>query len=219
MADKKVRKPKTYAPSLAGRCLRYTVMDLLGFGRELSPESLAAMHAGSALHKSFQQGLAGTCEVVGVEVPLKAPDLRVSGRIDAVIREDSHNIAVEYKTVHEEKFVAIKEGGPLFDHWAQLALYVNIGEYFAGRLIVENRSGGQQLSWPLYPDRQWKAWLLQRIEAAQAFQDERSLPEREIGTHCLHCDRWKRCFKTEELRAAGVAEHPIWSPSPPAPPV
>ncbi|MCY0906984.1 MAG: hypothetical protein OWR62_01195 [Sulfobacillus thermotolerans] len=217
MAEKKPRKPKTFAPSLSGRCLRYTVMDLLGFGRHIAPEALVAMHDGASLHKRFQQSLVDLYDVVGVEVPLKDPVLHVSGRIDAVLKEGDHQVAVEYKTVRDDKFAAVRVAGPFFDHWAQLALYVNIGGYDAGRLVVENRETNERLMWLQWPDVHWKSWLVQRINTAQTYQEKRTLPPREVSLNCRHCDRWQRCFNSEAEREAAIAEHPLWEPHPAAP--
>lgn len=214
---KRPKKPKTFAPSLSGRCLRYSVMDLLGFGRQLSDDTLAAMHEGASLHKQFQQSLATSCDVVGLEVPLKNSELRISGRIDAVVREHDHCIAVEYKTMRDEKFSAMRMTGPVFDHWAQLALYVNIGGYYGGWLVVENRDTGERLTWPQAPDPSWTEWLVQRIAAAQEYQEKKELPLREVSVKCRHCDRWQRCFKSESDREAAIAAHPLWEPVPQAP--
>ena len=42
------RAVRWFPPSMAGQCLRYAVMDLLGFGRAIDPDGLLAMRrAGS----------------------------------------------------------------------------------------------------------------------------------------------------------------------------
>lgn len=217
MAAARSKKPKTFAPSLAGRCLRYVVMDLLGFGRIMTDDTLAAMRAGASWHKTFQAGIARQSEVVGLELPVKNEELGISGRIDAVVRENGQTVAVEYKTVHDDKFREIAAHGPVFDHWAQLALYVNLGNYDMGRLIVDNRESEERLGWDLLPDPQWKAWIVERIQLAQNHQLQRTLPSREISVRCLYCDRWQRCFKTAEERDERVQSHPQWEPNPPLP--
>ncbi|WP_053960792.1 PD-(D/E)XK nuclease family protein [Sulfobacillus thermosulfidooxidans] len=217
MEAPKSKKLKTFAPSLTGRCLRYAVMDLLGFGRLLTDETLTAMHSGASWHKTFQAELLQKSDVIGLEVPIKDGDLGISGRIDAVIEENGQHIAIEYKTVHDEKFRAICQDGPIFDHWAQLALYVNIGGYDQGRLIVDNRETHERLLWTIFPDSRWKQWMTNRIERAREYQQKRVLPPREVSVRCLHCDRWQRCFKSEEERGQAVSSHPHWEPDPPFP--
>ena len=217
MAASKSKTPKTFAPSLAGRCLRYTVMDLLGFGRSLNQETLAAMHAGTAWHKIFRTQLARDSNVLALERPLKDGDLGIFGRIDAVIIQEGRTVAVEYKTVHDERFREIGHYGPVFEHWAQLALYVNFGGYDYGRLIVDNRDTHERLTWLVFPNALWKSWIIRRIRMAQDYQQRRSLPPREISVRCLQCDRWQRCFKTAEERDQRVTEHPQWEPEPPFP--
>ncbi len=193
------------------------VMDLLGFGRMLSQDTLSAMRTGSSWHKTFQSRLVHETEVVGLELPIKNGELGISGRIDAVIQEKGQMVAVEYKTVNGDKFRQIEEYGPLFDHWAQLALYVNLGDYDRGRLIVDNRDSEERLSWDLLPDPKWSTWVITRIQLARKHQLQRTLPSREISLGCLHCDRWQRCFKTAEERAQMVQSHPQWEPNPSLP--
>lgn len=202
---------------MAGQCLRYAVMELLGFSRVLSPEVKAAMREGSGLHRQFQQELATRYEVVGIERPIRDEAWGVSGRLDAVVQTAEGPAVIEYKTVNGEKFGHIAETGPLLAHWAQLALYMAIGPYAVGLLVVESRESGERLTWRTGPDEAWTAWVRTRVAAARRWQAARKLPEREVSVGCRQCDRWQRCFRTPEAREAAISEHPLWEPHP-APP-
>lgn len=211
------REPRRFPPSLAGSCLRYAVMDVLGFGRLIDPESQAAMRAGSLLHKQFQQELLDAYAMCSVEVVLRDDAWGVSGRMDALIETPAGPAVIEYKTVSTERFQRIQEAGPLVSHWSQLQLYMAVGSLAQGTLVVDDRSTGNRLIFRTDPDPHWAEWLSVRLSRVKEFQAARKLPEREVSQGCLSCDRWQRCFKTEDDRQRAVGEHPVWEPDPPVP--
>ena len=195
-------------------CLRYAVMDMLRFGRSLDPVSLQAMHEGSRRHRQFQQELMQQQPYVAIEQSIRHEELRVSGRIDAVVRVEGELQAIEFKTVNGERFAQIGQMGPLFAHVAQLALYLELTGYRLGCLIVENRETDERREYYFRPDADFGHWLRQRIAAATASALARRLPEREISLGCRWCDRWQRCFTTEEQRDQMIADHPLFEPNP-----
>lgn len=215
MAETKtVKKPRSFPPSLAGQCLRYSVMELLGFGRLLSPETLQAMQEGVRYHKTYQQELLQTHIVRAIEAPIKDLERGISGRIDAIIDHDGGVVAIEYKSVNPEKFSRIAQEGPLVLHWAQLHLYLAIGTFTGGWLVVESRGNQARLVFQTAPDPLWTDWVLTRVALARQYQQNKKLPAREISEDCLHCDRWQRCFKTDQERNLAVEDHPVWRPDP-----
>lgn len=215
--QKKKREPRRFPPSLAGSCLRYAVMEVLGFGRLIDPESMTAMHEGSRLHKLFQQQLMSDYAMAAVEVPLKDEGRRISGRMDAVVETERGPWVIEYKTVSQERFDAVLDTGPLVSHWAQLQLYLTAGTAMQGSLVVDCRESGRRMIFHAVPDSAWKEWIQNRISQVQSFQKIRRLPSREVSVGCLSCDRWQRCFPTEIEREAAVAAHPRWEPEPELP--
>lgn len=213
-AGAKPRPLRLFPPSLAGSCLRYAVMEVLGFGRLIEPESQAAMRAGSDQHKLFQAELLEQYALCQVEVPLKDSAWGVSGRLDALVQTPDGPWVVEYKTVSPERFDVIVQQGPPTTHWAQLQLYLAVGDWPQGTLVVERRPDRQRLIFRARADQEWNRWLKARIALVRGFQARRRLPDREVGQHCLSCDRWQRCFKDEADRADQVADHPMWDPQP-----
>ena len=214
---KKARAPRRFPPSVAGSCLRYAVMEVLGFGRLIAPDSLDAMRQGSEQHKRFQHQLLQENALAEVEVPLKDEEWGVSGRLDALLETARGPWVVEYKTVSDERFERVRESGPMISHWAQLQLYLAVGHFVGGSLVVDSRPENRRLIFHAEPDLQWNTWIRARILRVKNFQATRKLPEREVSQACLACDRWQRCFRTEDERTAQVAIHPMWEPSPPLP--
>lgn len=175
------------------------------------------MQAGTQFHKRYQEELLKTHSVRAIEAPIKDVERGISGRIDAIIDGDSGPVAIEYKSVNPEKFAWIADQGPLILHWAQLHLYLAIGSFARGWLVVESRESQARLIFQTLPDPIWGEWVLTRVGLAREYQLSRKLPVREISEGCLVCDRWQRCFKTETERASAVEEHPVWRPDPPVP--
>lgn len=213
----KSREPRRFPPSLAGSCLRYAVMDVLGFGRLIEPESREAMWQGSQRHKVFQQQLLEDYAMAQVEVSLRDDGWGVSGRMDAVLETSRGPWVVEYKTVSRERFGLIQETGPLLSHWAQLQLYMAVGGFSGGCLVVDSRPQGERLIFHAEADPVWSAWIQRRVQDVKEYQAARKLPSREVSQGCRSCDRWRRCFPSEEARDVAVAEHPLWEPTPPVP--
>ncbi len=218
MAETKtVKKPRSFPPSLAGQCLRYSVMELLGFGRLLSPETLKAMQDGVRYHKTYQEELLQTHIVRAIEAPIKDIERGISGRIDAIIDQEGSPVVIEYKSVNPEKFSRIAAAGPPVLHWAQLHLYLAIGAFSRGWLVVESRESHARLVFQTEGDPFWAEWVLTRVRLAREHQQTKKLPAREISEGCLQCDRWQRCFKTDQERDEAVQGHPQWRPEPPLP--
>jgi hypothetical protein len=192
-------------------------MELLGFGRLIDEDGRVAMQAGSKLHKMFQQELLRDQATCRVEVPLKDEKWGVSGRMDALLETERGAFVVEYKTVASERFATIACEGPLFSHWAQLQLYIAVGQLRGGSLVVDERPPGRRIIFQADPDPEWALWLKARVAQAKQHQSTRKLPEREISTACLACDRWQRCFASPDVREREVLDHPYWDPRPRAP--
>jgi hypothetical protein len=212
------RRVKAFPPSLAGGCLRYAAMEILGFGRQLDAATRERMAAGAAWHRAFQHELIqGGAPVLAVEAPVRAPALGIAGRMDAVVQGPDGPVVVEYKTVGEDRFGdIIRRREPPVPFWAQLALYVAVTGYPEGRLVIDARTERRRrLVFRLTAPNAWGVWTLARVERARAFALAGRLPPREPATHCFTCDRWTRCFASEAERAAVVADHPDWEPDPP----
>jgi hypothetical protein len=123
--------------------------------------------------------------------------------------------------VSPERFEEIvAQAEPPVAFWAQLALYLAVTGYPEGRLVIDARTAPRRrLVFRQAADTPWTRWVLARVASARAFAEAGRLPSREPGLHCLTCDRWTRCYKTEEERDEAVRLHPVWTPSPPLEPI
>lgn len=212
------RRARSFPPSLAGVCLRYAVMELLGFGRILDADTRARMAEGSRRHKAFFGELAQSGRLLAVEAPVRDPELGVSGRMDAVLTGSFGPIVIEYKTTGREQFDRmVKTGQPPMRFVAQLGLYLEITGYAEGCLIVDEREGQRRLSFVQKRDSLLSDWIKTRMVLVHQWVGQGRLPAREPAAHCRTCDRWRRCFKSEEDRDRVVDAHPHWSPDPPLP--
>lgn len=190
----------------------------MGFGRLLDEATRARMAEGVAMHRLFQQELAERGVLVRAEVPIRDAELGVSGRVDALIQDGDSAIPVEYKTVRTERFEQMVQAGPAIAHWAQLALYLACLPMnpTTGILVVDERAPARRrLTARQASDTPFGAWVQERVRRARQLAEERRLPPREPARHCLDCDRWQRCYPSEEARQRAVDEHPDWTPEPP----
>lgn len=195
-------------------------MGLLGFGRRLDEDTRVRMAAGTAMHRQFQQELADRGLLVRAEVTIRDPGLLMSGRIDAVIHEGAEAVPLEYKTVNPARFAQMRQEGPVVSHWAQLALYLACPPrpFSHGVLVVDERApAGGRLVARQPAGSQFADWVVARVQQAWRWAEDGVLPPREPALHCLDCDRWERCYRTEDDRAAAVEAHPAWEPSPAMP--
>lgn len=210
-------KSSRVAPSLAGTCLRYAVMDYLGFPRHIDPESRQAMQEGVSWHGVFQSGMLDRYAMAHKEVSLKNDEWGVRGRMDVVIDTPLGPWAIEYKTTSRPRFETIREKGPLVSHWAQLQLYVVLAPMRGGSLVVDNRDSHERLVFHCAPDPDWALWLKHRVGDIVRYGTAKKLPAREVSRSCLHCDRWFQCFPSDQARQAQAEDHPVWEPTPPYP--
>ena len=194
-------------------------MELMGFGRRLDPDTLARMGEGSAWHQRFQDELQASGVLIAKEASVRDAERGISGRMDAVVETGGGPAVVEYKTVSPERFDAIlRVGAPPVSFWAQLHVYLTLTGYLSGRLVVDAReSPRRRLVFYAAPEEDWSDWVLERVRLARSWAEERRLPDREPGAHCLSCDRWERCYRNEEERDRAVSEHPEWEPTPALP--
>ncbi len=195
-------------------------MGLLGFGRRLDDATRARMAEGVALHRQFQQELGDRGLLVRAEVSIRDPDHLMSGRIDALIHEGAEAVPLEYKTVNPARFAEMRQKGPAVSHWAQLALYLACPPrpFSHGILVVDERApAGGRLVARQSVGTPFSDWVVNRVQQAWRWAEEGTLPPREPARHCLDCDRWARCYRTEDDRLAAVAVHPDWEPMPTMP--
>lgn len=129
-ADKELSRPKRrkekHWASDVGVCIRALVYRWQGIeGIKPEPRTFFILEDGNLHHKSIrdlirQAGL----EIVMEETPISDPKMRLSGKLDAVIRLDGKYYVLEIKSVNRFTFDEIIHQGPREDHVLQLNLYL-----------------------------------------------------------------------------------------------
>jgi hypothetical protein len=105
-ADEEVHEQSGYwYPSQLGKCYRQAVLEHGGVAKEeLDARTLRVFWMGNRIHDALQTLYRTTLDVVGVEVPFRDERLKVSGRLDMLIRGTSGYEAIEFKSVNSNKF-------------------------------------------------------------------------------------------------------------------
>ena len=156
LREYEVRDSKKFYPSEAsaevtingesaviGACLRrqwYRWFGLFDTDTMKDPNYVLAAIEGEQLHKMVIDLLIQLCpysklDVIGAEVPIWDSELRVSGRVDALLRDaDDNTIGLEIKTVGDYK---IKEAieRPVMSHLLQAVYYLHYYRHYANKPI------------------------------------------------------------------------------------
>jgi len=138
-------------PEIVGSCLRKTVYRMTGEqGGCRSVANMFQMMAGTGLHDQIEEMVKSTGMYAGSEMRIFLPEIKLSGRIDLLVREPitQEIIGVELKTTHGyhgNKGVIENTAGakifPKLDHICQVVPYL---WSFRGKI------------------RQWQIWYINR---------------------------------------------------------
>lgn len=99
--------PCKFYPSSVGKCLRAIVYQMQGYvGAQPDGRLLLICDNGTYFHERIEKLFESTGLLIAAEVSFKVPELRLSGRTDAIIRnfldhKSSSNIIKLYRTVKE----------------------------------------------------------------------------------------------------------------------
>lgn len=125
-------------PSSLGGCDRKALYELLGVAKTNPPDARTrrVFRVGHLMHEFVQTAIAADPAVLVFypEVRLDAPDLRVTGHADGLIKHDDGSWEVlEFKTISSRAF---QYGDlPKADHVGQLALYMKVLREYGGRFL------------------------------------------------------------------------------------
>jgi CRISPR-associated protein Cas4 len=129
-AEKELSRPKRpkekHWPSDAGVCIRALVYRWRGVeGIKRQARTFFIFEDGNLHHRSIRELLrqAGV-EFVMEETPINDPKMRLSGKLDAVVRLDGKYYVLEIKSVNRFTFDEIMHQGPREEHALQLNLYL-----------------------------------------------------------------------------------------------
>ncbi len=113
--------------SISSLCDRKSLYEIRGTPKEpLTARTKRIFRVGHLLHEFVQSAIAADPSVIAFwsEVPIDAPDLRITGHADGLIEFDDSYEVLEFKTI---KSTAFKYGDlPKPDHISQVSLYMKV---------------------------------------------------------------------------------------------
>lgn len=196
--------PKFFYPSSIGNCSRAIAMDMLGYPQEeVDPKFIRIVQNGNAVHTRYEDYLRSTGLLVGVEIPIRDRVLRISGRIDAVIRLPLDNGAgklavVEFKSSNERRYKeAVANDRPDDAYVKQVQLYMHMLGIDLACIILENKNTQDMWEYWVEYDESEAMWCIDKISMIISCVDAGILPEREFektSTSCRYCNFREECW-------------------------
>lgn len=197
-----------FSPSQIGRTDRDIVLYMLGYiGVPIDGRVLTIMNNGTSFHNRIEGVFEDMGIMVAPELSLKDPDLRVSGRSDAIIwnylrdedEEDGEVITlkdlddnvvyegpsnyvllVEFKSISENGFYKLPKTKPRQDHEDQLQLYFYMTGIQKGLIYYENKNNQAVQEFIVERDEKRIKEITSRIKRLIKRAEEGDIPEAEV---------------------------------------
>lgn len=199
-----------FSPSQIGRSDRDAVLYMLGYiGTPIDGRVLTIMDNGTSFHNRIEGVLEDMGIMVAPELSLKDPDLKVSGRSDAIIwnyllEEDEEEgeeitledvdgnivyqgpnnyvLLVEFKSISENGFYKLPKTKPRQDHEDQLQLYFYLTGIQKGLIYYENKNNQAVREFIVERDEKRIKEITDRIKRLVKRAEEGDIPEAEEPT-------------------------------------
>jgi CRISPR/Cas system-associated exonuclease Cas4 (RecB family) len=216
---------KKFYPSSIGKCSREITYKMLGYPEEdIDPRVLMVFENGHSFHERMENLFKEVGILVAPELPIRDPNLRISGRTDAVIYNPhpdkdkqpkdlvtlkgfegeviyngpNNEIAlVELKSINNKGFNRVVSKGAKIDHKWQLMLYMYLSGIRQGLLYYENKDTQETYEvWVEY-DQKVVDKLLNKIITVNQHVDNNTLPPREHSRSspvCGWCSYSNMCW-------------------------
>jgi CRISPR/Cas system-associated exonuclease Cas4 (RecB family) len=195
------KKRSSFTPSTltygAGKCARFWYLWFEGNEAESKTDwySVANMDSGTDRHKRIEDAMEHAGILITNEERLSYEDPPISGRTDAIIKWDDHNILTEIKTLNEDSFHYLNvKGQPRKYHVEQLLIYMKILKKSFAFLVYESKNSHELSIFPVKLSEHYKEFInyffgwMQEVKKAS---DEGKLPEnvyRSNSKVCKGCD-------------------------------
>jgi CRISPR/Cas system-associated exonuclease Cas4 (RecB family) len=194
-----------FYPSNIGKCCRYIWYDMMGYPRPaMEPRILRICRNGDSMHERYQKWFEEMGILVANEYPIKFPELRISGRLDSIIRTVSivpaiDDIAiVELKSANNKKFSKmVRENLPLPEYIDQIHLYMELLQIPYGIILVENKNDQELLEFWVEYDVNYGKKLLSKVQYVNNCVTKNQLPNRDYSMssyECRYCDYRDICW-------------------------
>lgn len=201
-----------FSPSQIGRSDRDIVLYMLGYiGVPKDGRVITIMDNGTSFHERIEKTFEDAGIMVAPELSLKDPDLRISGRSDAIIwnylrEEDEEDgpeikledpdgnivyegpnnyvLLVEFKSISENGFYKLPKTKPKKEHEEQLQLYFYMTGIDKGIVYYENKNNQATQEYIVERDDEMIKEIVARIKRLIKRAEERDIPAPETpNTH------------------------------------
>lgn len=203
----------TISPFMVGHCARQNAMYMLQYpAPKPEAQKLNVFAMGNDVHARHQEWMGKSGVLVAVELPLnrysknpitaeRCADLRVSGRLDALVRLDKKLYVVELKSAKDTSFNRMVENGPYESYLDQITLYMYLTDIFSGIIYVENKNDQSVHEFMVDYDTERAAALLEKIRMINEHVLSLTLPPRpykQVSFECRQlCDYKEWCWSND----------------------
>lgn len=205
--DGKVDKKKTFAPSKVvygeGHCPRYWYLAFEGgnfFENKNDGIAIAKMNTGTDAHKRIEAALRQTDIIEWAEEWVAFDDPPINGKMDALLKIDDKQVAMELKTATDEAFNYHKQHNHATGyHIEQILIYMKILNLKYGVIVYSNKSSSEIISIPvILEDKhvEFINYLFDWLRTVKKAFDDKQLPERgyrKDSKVCKACPLEKVC--------------------------
>jgi CRISPR/Cas system-associated exonuclease Cas4 (RecB family) len=200
------KKRDSFTPSTltygSGKCPRFWYLWFEGNEAESKTDwySVANMDSGTDRHGRIEKAMEHAGMLITNEERLSYQDPPISGRTDAIIQWDEHNILTEIKTLNEDSFHYLNvKGEPRKYHVEQLLIYMKILKKSFAMLIYESKNSHELSIFPVHLSQHYKDFInyfFGWMKEVKKASDDGLLPENPYRSNskvCKGCDFETTC--------------------------
>lgn len=211
--------PGKLYPSSVHKCARALCYELLGYERpEMDARILKIMDNGNFVHDRYQKMWKEMGILVADELPIKEENLRISGRMDALLNIENHMAIGEIKSAGDSPFSKMKQSNtPDPKYVAQLQLYLHLSNIDLGVIYIENKNTQDVLEFWVEYDASYCESLFKKLQTVREYADSNKIISRKLASeldsfmvdekkmskgeystysyYCRYCDYREECYK------------------------
>lgn len=206
-----------FYPSSIGKCKRAVVYQMLGYPSKSIPgKNLLIMENGTSFHERMEDLFEEMGIMIAPELALKEPDLRISGRSDAItwnylLDEDeeddeeivlydpsdktkeiyrgpsNHILIFEFKSIRSQNFEKLPKTKPEKKHEMQLQLYFHLTGIKKGIVYYENKNTQESKYYVVERNQKMIDETIDYIKFCIEMSQKAELPEREGNPLDIMC--------------------------------
>lgn len=204
------KKSPSFAPSNNNNCPRYLGYRLRGFEQEtkFSGQTLRIFDNGNDVEARLIQYLKSMHILKDSQVELYLNDPPIRAFLDILIELDGIEMPIEVKSISDPGFNARKKvHKPKEEHYRQLQVYLDIGDWKKGILLYVNRSNNELL--PILVDRnqEYIERLYLRWRGVKEAHDRGELsvrPFKKTSSKCKTCPAFDYCWNVDQTEGVEI---------------